>query len=129
MTCSAKELFYCAYILRFTPLIGVEYLFPPDENLRNRELNEVKRDLHKRKLLRENSKGEITLTSELSTIMTTICKPDNAFNVKNDIMLFQKDDTILLLEKNSDDYTALIFADLQSAKEYTMEILKKGVSQ
>jgi hypothetical protein len=63
---SNKELFYSAMLLRLEQIVNIEYAFPADESARRAELDDVKRSLHKKNLLKENSKGEIVLNRELA---------------------------------------------------------------
>jgi hypothetical protein len=73
---SNKELFYSAMMLKFDRLVNVEYSFPADEKKLEAEMEDVKRSLHRKKLLRENSKGEFAMDLALTTCAAYCARPE-----------------------------------------------------
>ena len=122
LTVTDKEIFYTALMLGSERLIGVEYDFPIDEGALMQELGTVKRDLNKRKLLRENSKGEITLSDDLTAVAVFCSEPEECIVVEEDMLqgtIYKVGVSSLLLEPSGDDgYDAYIFTDGNSLDEY-----------
>jgi hypothetical protein len=119
---SNKELFYSAMMLELDRLVNVEYVFPADDAKLAKELDEVKRSLHKRKLLKESAKGEITLDFALSVCAAFCAKPDNCAVVDEGgfyATVYEAGDAYMLLERLSDDESAARwFKDRESVGEY-----------
>ena len=122
LTVTNKEIFYTALMLGRGQLVGVEYDFPIDEALLMQELNEVKRGLHKRKLLRENSKGEITLSDELAIVAAFCSEPDECVVIEEDTLagtVYKVGVSSLLLEPADGEINnAYIFTADKTLEEY-----------
>jgi hypothetical protein len=73
---SDKELFYSAMMMKLDRLVNVEYAFPADEKKLAAEMEDVKRSLHRKKLLRENSKGEFTMDLALVACTSYCARPE-----------------------------------------------------
>jgi hypothetical protein len=129
-TVTNKEIFYTALMLGSERLIGVEYDFPLDDALLTQELGEVKRGLHKRKLLRENSKGEITLADELSAVAAFCSEPDECVIIEETALkgtVYKVGVSSLFLETVDDNqYSAFIFAADKPFNEYINSRLQAG---
>ena len=123
-----KELFYSAMMLNFERLVNVEYLFPADEAKLAQELEEAKRSLHKKKLLRESSNGEISLDFALSTCASSCANPDSCIVVDEDgyyATIYVTSDTYMLLEQvNEEENAALWFKDKESLDGYVIRKLE-----
>jgi len=103
---TAKELCYTAALLGFARLVGVAYAFPLDETAQARELNEVKRALNKRRLLRENSKGEITIDPALADCARLCAEPETCDVIDENTTLYRTGDRAMRLTCGEDGYTA-----------------------
>jgi len=123
-----KELFYSAMMLNFDRLVNVEYIFPADEDRLAKELDEVKRSLHKKKLLNENSKGEINLDFALSACTAFCANPDKCIVVDEEgyyATVYVVADSYMLLERGTEDEnSALWFRYKESLDGYVMEKLE-----
>jgi hypothetical protein len=73
---SDKELFYSAMMMNLDRLVNVEYSFPADRKKLEAEMEDVKRTLNRKKLLRENSKGEFAMDLALSTCVAYCAQPE-----------------------------------------------------
>jgi hypothetical protein len=73
---SDKELFYSAMMMKLDRLVNVGYSFPADRKKLAAEMEDVKRGLHRKKLLRENSKGEFVMDLALSTCVAYCASPE-----------------------------------------------------
>jgi hypothetical protein len=73
---SDKELFYSAMMMKFDRLVNVEYAFPADRKKQAAEMEDVKRGLSGKKLLKENSKGEFTMDLALTTCVAYCARPE-----------------------------------------------------
>jgi hypothetical protein len=124
---SNKELFYTAMMLDLDRLVNVEYDFPADDEKLLSEFDEVKKTLHKRKLLKENSKGEITLDSALSVCAAFCARPENCIVVDEEGFygtVYNAVDSYMLLERTDEDKNkAYWFADRQSMDDYITQRL------
>lgn len=78
-----KELFYAAMMLKLAKLVDVEYLFPADKALLARELDEAKQSLRKKKLLKENSKGEVSLDIALTACAALCADPESCSTMES----------------------------------------------
>ena len=123
-----KELFYSAMMLNFDRLVNVEYVFPADETRLAKELDEAKRTLHKKKLLKENSKGEINLDFALSACAAFCANPDKCIVVDEDgyyATVYVASDSYMLLERaGEEENAALWFRDRESLDGYIMRKLE-----
>jgi hypothetical protein len=119
---SDKELFYGAMILNLDRLVNVVYDFPMVTQRLAAELDDVKRSFHKKKLLKENSKGQITLDNDLSACVTFCAKPDSCVIVEEDgfrATLYGRAGSYMLLESVGEgERAARLFGDRQSANSY-----------
>jgi hypothetical protein len=117
-----KELFYSAMMLNLDRLVNVEYVFPADEAKLSKELDEVKRSLHKKKLLKENAKGEITLDFALSACAAYCAKPDHCTVVDEEgyyATIYGAANSYMLLERTGDGECAAVwFRDREALDEY-----------
>jgi hypothetical protein len=122
---SGKELFYSAVLLGLKKLVNIQYDFPTDEAQLAKELNEVKRALHKRRLLRENSRNEITLDFQLSACAALCAQPDSCSIVDTggvSATIYRADDAFMLLEREADGmYAASWFTDKSSLDEHLVQ--------
>jgi hypothetical protein len=73
---SDKELFYSAMMMKLDRLVNVGYAFPADQKKLAAEMEDVKRGLHRKKLLRENSKGGFVMDLALSTCVAYCASPE-----------------------------------------------------
>ncbi|GHS95052.1 hypothetical protein AGMMS50276_09300 [Synergistales bacterium] len=125
---SDKELFYSAMILKYERLVGVEYAFPTGENDREKELEEVKRGLRKKKLLRENSKGEITIDFALSACAAFCARPEFCRVIDEPsyhATIYGAAKAFLLLERvGEDENDALIFISEEELSGFIKQRLK-----
>ena len=123
-----KELFYSAMMLNHDRLVGIEYDFPADEARLTKELNEAKRSLHKKKLLKENSKGEINLDFALSTCAGLCANPDSCIVVDEDgyrATVYVASNYYMLMERaGKDENAALWFRDKEALDGYIMQKLE-----
>jgi hypothetical protein len=119
---SNKDLFYSAMMLKLDRLVNVEYVFPADDAKLAKELDEVKRSLHKRKLLKESAKGEITLDFALAACATFCARPENCAVVDRDgfyATVYDSGGAYMLLERLSEDESgALWFKDREAVDGY-----------
>jgi hypothetical protein len=119
---SNKELFYSAMMMNFDRLVNIEYDFPADEKKLAAELEEVKGALRRRHLLKENSKGEITIDFALSACTAFCAKPDNCMVVDEKgfyATIYGAAGSYMLMERGDDgEYLALWFPDRESADGY-----------
>jgi hypothetical protein len=63
-------------MMKLDRLVNVEYHFPADRKKMAAEMEDVKRGLHRKKLLRENSKGEFAMDLALSTCVAYCARPE-----------------------------------------------------
>lgn len=103
---TAKELCYTAALLGYARLVGVRHEFPLDETAQARELNEVKRALNKRRLLRENSRGEITIDPALADCAWLCAEPGECEIIDGNTTLYRADGRAMRLTRGEDGYTA-----------------------
>ena len=122
LSVTERELFYSAMMLGLDRLVGVPYDFPAGDKERAAELEETKRALHKRKLLRENSKGEITLDFVLSACAAVCARPDACTPVEAEGLrgtIYAAAGSFLFLESEEDGgFVARWFEDAQSVDAY-----------
>ena len=74
---TTKELFYTAVMLRLKQLVNIVYDFPADDLKFEQELNEVRSNLRKKKLLVESARNGITLDTALCTCAAFCAEPEN----------------------------------------------------
>jgi len=133
LSVSSKELFYSAMLLGFDRLVNIEYIFPADDERLAAELDEVKKALHKRKLLKENSKGEITLDFTLSLCAAFCSKPDSCTVVDEEgyyATIYSAADVNMLLEKNEDgEFSALWFPDSETLDGHITQKLESVTTE
>jgi hypothetical protein len=63
-------------MMRLDRLVNVEYSFPADQKRMAAEMEDVKRGLNRKKLLRENSKGELAMDLALTTCVAYCARPE-----------------------------------------------------
>jgi hypothetical protein len=128
-----KELFYSAMLLGLDRLVGVEYFFPTDEKELSLELEEAKRTLHKKHLLKENSKGDVSLDPELTKCTTFCSRPESCTIVDRDgiyATIYEADGESMYLERISEgENAAQFFSDRDSAVEYTRNRLENAARE
>jgi hypothetical protein len=124
-----KELFYSAMLLGLNRLVGVEYFFLTDKKELSAELEEAKRTLHKKRLLKENSKGNVSLDSDLTKCLGLCSNPQRCTVVDSGgvyAIIYEADGESMILEKTSDGENAARFlGDRQAAEEYVRGLLAK----
>lgn len=127
---SNKELFYAAMMLGVDRLVNVVYDFPTDEARQLSELDEVKRVLHKKKLLKESSTGEITLDTSVAACAAFCAEPDDCAIVDEEgfyATVYDAADSHMLLERLDDENNeARWFEDKTSIDEYIEQRLRGG---
>jgi len=126
MIFSAKELFYCAYLLGVERIIGVEYLFPYQSGMFDKELNETKLRLRERKLLRQTSKGEVILNKEIIRIIIALSEPKDVLNITSTAVLFKGNDAMFVVEKAQDEYSITIYNEEKDANLYINKLLTEA---
>jgi hypothetical protein len=123
---TSKELFYTAMMMGFDQLVGVVYDWPTDKAARDAELGDVKRALRKRKLLRENSKGEVLVDGALRQVVECVASPASC-TVDDEggkrAILYARDGAYAVLESDGGDkgkekYSARFFGDEAAARGY-----------
>ena len=122
---TTKELFYTAMMLHLHRLVNVEYVFPLDENDLRRELNEAKGTLRKKKLLKENAKGEVSLDVALTACAALCSEPEDCTVKKSGgyyATAYTAGDVYMLLERGTEDaLTAIWFREQESMNNYLDE--------
>ncbi|MDR1472244.1 MAG: hypothetical protein LBS75_06950 [Synergistaceae bacterium] len=130
LSVSSKELFYSAMMLGLDKLVNVEYVFPADETRMADELEEVKRGLRKKRMLKENTKGEITLDFGLSLCAAFCSKPDSCGVVDEDGLygtIYKAAETYMFLERTGEgENAAKWFKDSESLDEHITRRLGAG---
>ncbi|MBQ9526675.1 MAG: hypothetical protein IJR68_03610 [Fretibacterium sp.] len=125
MQITNKELFYTAMMLKLDHLVNVEYLFPIEENDLRRELNEAKKTLRQKKLLKENAKGEVSLDLALTACAALCANPEDCVVRESDgyyATAYTAAGVYMLLERgDGDDLTAVWFQDRAAFDEYLAE--------
>jgi hypothetical protein len=128
-----KELFYSAMLLGLDRLVGVEYVSPAANTKLNNELDEVKRTLHRKKLLKESAKGEITLDFMLSVCATFCARPVNCLVVDKDgfyATIYNVANLYMLLERLTEDESeARLFMDRESMNGYIAQKLELAATK
>jgi hypothetical protein len=123
-----KELFYSAMMLNLNRLVNIEYDFPADDIKLAKELDEAKRSLHKKKLLKESAKGEITLDFALSACAAFCARPDNCAVVDREgyyATVYGAANAYMLLERlNEGESAARWFKDRESLDGYLTQKLE-----
>ena len=124
-----KELFYSAMLLGFDRVVGVEYFFPTDEKALTAEVEEAKRTLHKKRLLKENSKGEISLDGGLTKCLGLCSHPEKCTVVDSGgvyAIIYETGGENLILERiNGTENAARFFDDRAAAEEYARGVLRQ----
>lgn len=122
---TTKELFYTAMMLHLPHLVNVEYIFPIEEDALRRELNEAKGTLRKKKLLKENAKGEVSLDMTLSACAALCSKPEDCMVREAEgyyATAYTAAGAYMLLERgNEDELTAILFRDREDLDSYLAE--------
>lgn len=120
-----KELFYTAMMLHLDQLVNVDYVYPLGENELRQELNDVKRTLRKKKLLKENAKGEVSLDASLAACASICARPEECVIEKTGkyyATLYGAGGAYMLLEREPEEQlTALWFNDKTAADSYITE--------
>lgn len=132
---SSRELFYSAMLLGVDRLVNVEYDFPTDDEHLAAELDETKRSLNRRKLLRENSKGEIAIDAALSACVAFCAKPEECSVIDDEGALgtiYCAEGSYMFLEPDGEgEYMARWFQNADSVDEYITlkleETQKEGI--
>lgn len=127
MHVTSKELFYSAMMLRLERLVNVEYLFPTSEDARALELNEAKKTLRNKKLLKESANGDISLDLALTACAVVCAKPETC-EVKSAgdyyATAYRAEDVYMLMEREPDDILAISwFADKTELDDHVTEKL------
>jgi hypothetical protein len=115
---SGKELFYAAMLLGLESLVNVAYSFPAGDAMIAAEIEEAKRGLHKKRLLKENSRGEIKLDCALSLCAAFCSKPESCSVVDEGGIygtIYRAAETYMFLERTGEDtHEARWFKDTES---------------
>lgn len=102
MRVSTKELFYAAMMLKLDKLVNVEYSHPMNDDAILEELNEVKHSLRKKKLLKENARGKISLELSLTACAALCSEPDSCEVRSNEsgyyATIYKRSNAYLLVE-------------------------------
>jgi hypothetical protein len=125
-----KELFYSAMLLGMNRLVNVEYFFPTEKKELLAELEEAKRTLHKKRLLKENSKGDIALDPELTKCLVLCSHPERCTIADSGgiyATIYEAGGETMLIEKTIEGENAVrFFGDRDSAAEYTRNRLENA---
>ncbi|MDR0647891.1 MAG: hypothetical protein LBF92_00945 [Synergistaceae bacterium] len=128
-----KELFYSAMLLGFGRLVGVEYFFPTEEKALSAELEEAKRTLHKKRLLKENSKGEISLDPDLTKCIGLCSNPERCTVVDSGgiyAIIYEINGENMILERTGEEENAVrFFEDRDSATGYARNMLENAAKE
>jgi len=123
---TTKELFYTAALLGLGRLVNVIYDYPAEEQQRVRELSEVKRELHRRKLLRENSKGEVTLDYALAACAAFCAEPESCETADGGRTIYSAAGAYMLLEQDDCKCQARWFETRAALEEYMEREARRG---
>ena len=122
MQITNKELFYTAMMLKLDHLVNVEYLFPADSAAMSRELEEAKQTLRKKKLLKENSKGEVAIDLALTACASLCAHPQTWTVTESDgyyATIYGTENAYMLLERGTEgELTAIWFKDRENLDGY-----------
>jgi hypothetical protein len=128
-----KELFYSAMLLGLKRLVCVEYFFPTDEKELSMELEEAKRTLHKKRLLKENSKGDVSLNPALTKCVTFCSNPERCTIVNRDgiyAAIYEVGGESVILERTAEgENAARFFEDMDSAVNYARNRLENATTE
>ena len=117
-----RELFYTAMMLHLDQLVNVDYIYPFEENELRQELNDAKKTLRKKKLLKENAKGEVSMDASLAACASICAKPEECVIKKSGeyyATLYGAGGAYMLLEREPEEQlAALWFQDRASADTY-----------
>lgn len=130
MRLTPKELCYTAMMLKLNQIVNVEYLFPVDDESINRELNDVKHSLREKKLLKENSKGEVTLDMNLAAVVILCSKPDSCEVKEADGYygtIYASQNVYMLIEREQDGMMAVFWFMDREALEGHINVMIKSV--
>ena len=118
-----KELFYAAMMLGIRQLVNVVYDFPANEKLLNNELENVKKELRKKKLLVESARGGVSLNFALAMCVAFCSEPKKCEVVETEdyyATVYHAEDAFMLLEDNEagDELKALWFSKRENLNLY-----------
>ncbi|MBR1603398.1 MAG: hypothetical protein IJ667_08160 [Synergistaceae bacterium] len=118
-----KELFYAAMMLGIRQLVNVVYDFPANERLLNNELDDVKKELRKKKLLVESARGGVSLNFALAMCVAFCSEPKKCEVVETEkyyAVIYQAADSFMILEnqQSADDLKALWFSKRENLNLY-----------
>lgn len=129
MRISDKELFYSAMMMKLDRLVNVEYALPADEKKLAAEMEDVKRSLHRKKLLRENSKGAFTMDLALTTCVAYCACPEKCSIYEADgiyATIYRASGSFMVLKRAGDgDNIAIWFRDAAAVNEYLLNRIKR----
>lgn len=127
---SDKELFYSAMLLGLDSLVNIAYAFPASDVMIAAELEDTKRVLHKKRLLRENSRGEVALECALSLCAAFCSKPDSCVVVDEGGIygtIYKAAETYMFLERAGDGMNeARWFKDRESLNGHIAKRLSEA---
>jgi hypothetical protein len=119
-----KELFYSAMMMKLDRLVNVEYAFPADEKKLTAEMEDVKRSLYRKKLLRENSKGEFAMDLALIACATYCARPEKCSVYEADgiyATIYRAAGSYMVLERASaQENIAIWLSDETAVNEYLL---------
>ncbi len=128
-----KELFYAAAMLGLRRLINVIYEFPADTAVFDREMNEARSSLRKKKLLTESARSGANLDLAVCACAAFCANPESCEVVDNKdyyATIYRAADVAMLLERRSeDDLAAAWFVDKEDLDEYIDAKLAEAASQ
>ena len=128
-----KELFYTAAMLQLRQLVNIVYDFPADEARFDKELNEARASLRKKKLLTESARGGTTLDFALIVCAIFCSAPETCEIIDSNgyrATIYNGGGVSLLLEKRSEDELAsILFANREKLDQYVNSKLNERTGE
>lgn len=117
-----KELFYTAVMLGIKQLVNVVYDFPADEVLFDKELDEARKSLKKKKLLTESALDGVELDFTLMACALFCAVPNDCQVIDNKsyhATIYRIAEAYMLMEKRTEeDLAAVWFTDRDIIDHY-----------
>ena len=128
-----KELFYAAAMLGLKRLVNVIYEFPADTAAFDRELNEARGTLRKKKLLTESARNGASLDFSVCACAAFCASPESCEVVDKEgyyATIYKAADVYMLMEKRSeDDLAAAWFVEKEALDSYIDTKLKEAAKE
>ena len=128
-----KELFYAAAMLGLRRLVNVIYEFPADTAAFDRELNEARGTLRKKKLLTESARSGANLDFAVCACAAFCASPESCEVVEREdyyATVYQAADVYMLMEKRSeDDLAAAWFTEKEDLNRYIGNRVNEGADE